>query len=592
MKKLCSVLFCLLLAMPVTAQQVEIGGETLFRVDNPKLASAISQRIEDLMLKGADPSALKLVPVKNGVAIYWGKLEIVVVTKELAKANDSDPKALAAAWLDALRQVAAQGMLRLSPGRLEMPVGGESTVQVAGLAKGQFFFEESSGRVQLFEEPGGGLRVVAKSVGKTKVTVQRGKARATLFVHVKDLAGRVPDTVRVRVTGEPAPGELVMEALLRSLQAQSKVNPGCRLEVEFPREYNDQLPSIPQGKQLTLSAIARISGSEDYYPVRKEVRVAAESLALEPAEPNLLLVSNRPEQVDKDGVLLEYSLTPKEPSRLMYSHMNASSGPRNLWVNLMNASNEPAEVLVDWTFSGPSRSEVQVGHMAAQRFLQRLGAQAGYVLEIPPRSRLELAEHSVGRKELLSGFAAFRMLKGEKLTVQVLSKLAPGRNDGTQIVHLGAPFNPFKIHPHGVFAQPYFEEWVEYASGSSPLTLTYGESPWLIDFESGLPNTGNFGVVYRWHVTLSNPTGRNSRVGLFFTPQNGPAALSLLLGKEVISAPFAQRNQEVPVRSFNLGPRQEVNLDLTTLPEASSSYPARLEFREMQAGESMPGDYR
>ena len=579
------------LALTGWAQDVQLGGQLLFRVETAKQADAINARLEDLMGKGADPAGLKLVTLKAGIGIYWGKLEIVVVSKELAEANSSQPKALAELWLSRLREVAEVGLLKLTPARLELPIDGEGTIDVSGLATGPFSVEDSSGRVQVSEDSPNKLRVKARAVGKTKILVMRGKARATLFVHVKDWAGKLPDNVQIQVTGRPAPGEMVLEAVLRALMTQARVNPGCKLQIDMPANYGSGLPSIPQGQQMNLSLVGRITGSEDYYPVRKDIRTAVECINLEAVEPNLLLVSNRPEQVDKDGVLLSYTLTPKEPSRLMYSHMNASTEDRNLWVNLFNPSSEEASVLVDWSYSGPSRNEVNVGHAAAQRFLNRLNAGSGYVLQIPANTRLELAEHSLQRKELLSGFASLRMLKGSKLEVEVLSKVDPGRNDGSKVAHLGAPFNPFKIHPHGVFAQPYFEEWLELPAGGTPLSFNFGESPWLIDFESGLPNTGNFGVIYRWHVALSNPSNRPRQFGLFFTPKNGAAALSILINQEVVSIPFTPRNTQMGVRSFQLAPGKELNVELTTLPEASSSYPATLEFRELQPGESAPPEF-
>lgn len=572
------------------AQDVELGGQLLFRVINPKQAQAINTRLENLMLNGANPAELKLVTVKAGVGIYWGKLEVVVVTKELAEANSSQPKALATLWLSRLREVAEIGLLKLTPARLELPIDGEGTIAVSGLATGPFSVQDD-GRVQITED-NGQLKIKARSVGKSKILITRGKAKAYLIVHVKDWAGKLPDTVQVQVSGRPAPGEMVLEAVLRALMTQAKVNPGCKLQIDVPSNYQAGLPSVPQGQQMNISLIGRITGSEDYYPVRKDIKAGIECTAIEPVEPNLLLVSNRPEQVDKDGVLLSYTLTPKEPSRLMYSHMNASNEDRNLWVNLYNPTADNASVLVDWTFSGPSRNEVNVGHTAAQRFVNRLNVGAGYVLQIPPNTRLELAEHTLQRKELLSGFAGLRMLKGSKLEVEVLSKVSPGRNDGSKLVHLGAPFNPFKIHPHGVFAQPNFEEWLELAAGGSPISFNFGESPWLIDFETGLPNTGNFGVIYRWHVALSNPSNRTRKFGLFFTPKNGAAALSILVNNEVVSIPFTPRNDQVGVRSFELAPGKELNVDLTTLPEASSSYPATLEFRELQPGEPGPPEYR
>ena len=179
------------------AQDVELGGQLLFRVDNPKQAQAINARLENLMLNGADPGDLKLVSLKAGIGIYWGKLEIVVVTKELAEANSSQPKALATLWLTRLREVAEVGLLKLNPSRLELPIDGEGTIEVSGLASGPFAVQDSTGRVQVSEDNPGQLRVKARAVGKTKILITRGKARAYLFVHVKDWAGRLPDTVQV-----------------------------------------------------------------------------------------------------------------------------------------------------------------------------------------------------------------------------------------------------------------------------------------------------------------------------------------------------------------------------------------------------------
>lgn len=135
---------------------------------------------------------------------------------------------------------------------------------------------------------------------------------------------------------------------------------------------------------MNISVVGRITGSEMYYPVRKDIKTGIERINIEPIEPNLLLVSNRPEQVDKDGVLLSYTLTPKEPSRLDGTATLTPPTKTNLWVNLYNPSNEEASVLVDWSFSGPSRNEVNVGHAAAQRFLAARLRRRLCISWIPP----------------------------------------------------------------------------------------------------------------------------------------------------------------------------------------------------------------
>ncbi len=586
--KLRSCLLATLLVAQITIaswaqapEEVEIGGRVLLRLENAQQARVVTDRIEQLMLMGADPKALRLEKKGDAVAIYWGKILVVMVSKKLAEQNDSLPGPLAATWLDNIQDVAEIGFLKIRPSRVELPIGGTATLEVGGLAKGPFLMSDESQKVELFED-GDKLKVVGKAVGKSKVVIQRGRARVAVHFHVKDWAGVPPETLTVKVTGEPAPSDMVMDAALRSLTLQSRVSPGCKLTTS---KVPANLPSIPAGQELRFSFPIRIEGNDDYYPVVRDIPVVVKSIKLEQAESNLLLVSNRPEQVSQDGILLDYTFAAKEPSRLMYSHQNASNGDRNLFVNLSNPTSEPSEVLVDWTYAGPSRNEVLVGHSAALRFLERLQQKTGFVIPIPPRTTVELASHELSRKELLSGFVNLRMLTGTQTRVQVLSKLAPGRNDGSKLPNLGAPFNPFKIHPHGVFAQPFFEEWLELAAGQQPLNVTFGESPWLIDFETGLPNTGNFGVLYRWHVTLSNPGNRTTTFGCSFIPKNGAAAGSFLVNGKLYQTKFKPRNEDSPVFKVTLGPRQETTVDVTTFPEASSSYPAVLNLREITDGD-------
>ena len=561
------------------AQEVIIGGDVIMRVESAEQARAITEKIENRLAAGAPAGAIRVEKAKEGVNLIWGDTLLVTITKSLAEANASNPVSLAALWAGRLRALADQGMLRLKPARIVVPVNGDTTVEVAGLATGAFSMEGGDGRVEVSEDSPERLRITGRAVGKTKVVVHRGKAKAFLFIHVKDWAGYPPEQVSVKVVGNPAPGAMVGEAALRAVSGLTRVNAGCRVEYGAPAN----LPSIPTGETLKFSLPIRIAGNDDYYPVARDVPVSVSSITLEPAESNLLLVSNRPEQVADDGILLDYTFTKKEPSRLMYSHMNASQGNRNLWVNLINPGKEPVEVLINWAYAGPSRNEVLVGHSAAQRYLEQNGS--GYVLTIPPRHQLELAGHELQRKDLISGFTDLRILSGEKLQVQVLSKLAPGANDGSPLPNLGAPFNPFKIHPHGVFAQPFFEEWWDFKAGQSPLVLRYGESPWLIDFETGLPNTGNFGVLYRWHVTLSNPTRSPIRIGMSYQTIQGSGASSILVNGVPMQANFRPKGSEGPLAVFELAPGQEKVVDLVTLPEASSNYPAGIQFRELQPGE-------
>lgn len=564
------------------AQEVVVGGQVLMRLDSAAQAEAVTRRIDALLQKGANPEGIKVVKSKNGATIMWGTVPILEVTREMAAANQSDPLKLAILWAENLHALVAEGMVKLNPGRVVMPLGESRTVEVGGLADGPIRVEDPNGVVQASADENGILTLSPLRVGKTTLKVIRGKARANLFVHVKDWAGTLPDQVTVQVVGNPAPGPVVAEGVLREAYVQARVRPGCIMSVGGDLS---ELPSVPKGQTMRLTVPITIEGSEDYYPVSKNLPVVVNSLDVEPEEANLLLISNRPELVDVDGILLRYKFTKKEPSRLMYSHKNISKGKRNLWVNLSNPNPAPVRVLVNWMSAGPSRNEVLVGHTSATRYLEREGDGAGFVLTMPARSKLELASHELGTQALVTGFANLRILEGDSLEVEVRTELAPGVNDGKSLPDIGAPFNPFKIHPHGVFAQPFFEGELEYRAGSPPVGIKYGEDPWLIDFETGLPNTGNFGVFYRLETTLINPKPFPVRVGLYFLPLNGPAAGSFLIDGQVYEVAFRKTAEgggpPSPVRYYDLAPGEKKVVNLLTFPEASSSYPAQLQWHDI-----------
>ncbi|MBI3930126.1 MAG: hypothetical protein HY319_31610 [Armatimonadetes bacterium] len=573
-------------ALPAWAQDVAVGGQVIMRLETAEQAEAVTRKIEGLLEAGANPAGIRVGKVDKQPTVVWGDRILVQVTPALAAANQSTPPALATLWVSRLRSAVGAGLLSLQPNRVVVPVGGEQRVELRGVAEGEIYAVDPANLAEVFQGEGPDeLRIQGRAVGKTRITIQRGKGKAVLFVHVKDWAGYPPAEVDVKVNGDPAPGRMVAEAALRAARAQTRVNPGCRLifDGELP-----EVPSVPTGETMKFSLPIRIEGSEDYYPVARKLPVTVTSLDLKPVESNLLLVSNRPEMVDQDGILLSYSFSRKEPCRLMYSHMNASPADRNLWVNLRNPSRQPVSVLVGWTHAGPNRNEVHTGHVAALRFLESIGSNVGFAITIPPGRQVELAEHVMGRRDLVSGFVNLRILEGEECRVEVRTAATPSRNDGSELPHLGGPFNPFKIHPHGVFAQPFFEEWFDYQVGQQqPLQLMYGESPWLIDFETGLPNTGNFGVLYRYHVALANPTARAVTVGLFFVPEAGPAASSVLVNGELRDAQFQRKGVATLVERFELPPGAQLETDLVTFPEASSNYPAYLELRELTAEDAV-----
>lgn len=573
------LVFAVLLMAAVSADPVVIGGKTVMRLPGDK-AKIVTKRIEGLLEQGADPEKILAKKSMNGYGIYWGDIMLCEVTKEIAAENKSTPQGLAFVWAKSLYDLVGPGLLQVNQKSLVLAKGKSGVLEISGLAKGPISLEGGAGIVNIeISQERETVTLLAAEVGRTSVVIRRGKGKVKVPVHVKDWAGYAPKEVSIKVTGNPAPGDLVAQASLRAVAGSTRLNPGARLK--FPDKM-DSVPSVPTGRKMRYSLPVEIVAGADYFPVSAAVNVEVESTSLKIKEPNLLLVSNRPERVEDDGVLLEYSLTEDEPTRLMYSHMNQSSQDRDLWVNLYNETRKPVEVWIGETFAGPNRNEVHTGHMAAVRFLRQMGSEAGYVVTIPPGERFVVADHLMNKLDLLSGFANFQIMGEGKLRAEVHSALAPARNDTRKARRLGGPFNPFKIHPHGVFAQPYFEEWVDMTPDSPTASVPYGKSPWLIDFETGLPNTGNFGVVYRYHFVLTNPTRSPADFELTFIPFSGPGAGTFLVDGDILEAPFRRKGVRTSLGRFRVDAGKDRTVDVVTLPEASSNYPAYLEMRSVR----------
>ncbi|MGM9998221.1 MAG: hypothetical protein ACI38Q_02315 [Candidatus Bruticola sp.] len=583
------------------AADVVLGGQVVFRITDEEQAGKISKKIEAMLQRGASSASIKVVRKETTVTaegqdqdddskggakakksvykIFWGSELVIEVNDEIAKQNASSPEALANLWASNMRNVVDIGLLNVDTARAVLPIDADKVIYASGLATGPLIVEEASGVVDIdIDQENGLIKIKGRKVGKSSLIISKGAASVSVFVQVKDWAGKLPQTVNVEVTGNPAQVDAVSQAVMLSIAANTFVQPGCSVYVD---DSNFRPIPVSKGDSMRLSVPVGINASEDYFALRGNVNVIINNIEAPAVEQNLLLVSNRPERVNTDGVLMKYNFKRREPSRLMFSHLNASEKNRYLWINLSNLNDEPVKVVISRTSAGPERSEIYVGQTAARRFLENLACRSGYVITLPPNSALELCSYTMRPEALVSGFINFQILEGSSATVEVRSSLDPNANDGRPLPEIGAPFNPFKIHPHGVFAQPYFENEGEFVVGGSPLTFRYGESPWLIDFETGLPNTGNFGVLYKSLVELKNPTKRTKTVGLYFTPLSGPGGANFLIGDSVYQAVFRKKGDEVLVAKIELLPESSSMIEIVTLPEATSCYPAQYELREL-----------
>ena len=152
------------------------------------------------------------------------------------------------------------------------------------------------------------------------------------------------------------------------------------------------------------------------------------------------------------------------------------------------------------------------------------------------------------------------------------------KNKNEGLKEIDEPFDPFKIHPHGVFPVPEILNENTYKVSSGDLEVTVGKWPWVIDAQTGEPNTGNFGVVYTLKTNLVNDTSYPVTVDVIFTPLNGTSQGTFIIDGDLIESKILKKDTPQTIRQIKLRPNETLDCEIITIPEASSCYPVQFLF--------------
>jgi hypothetical protein len=188
----------------------------------------------------------------------------------------------------------------------------------------------------------------------------------------------------------------------------------------------------------------------------------------------------------------------------------------------------------------------------------------------------ELGRYAMAPRELVSGLSHLQLLDGDELEVTVETS-PQGVRPGNVGALIDSPFNPFMIHPKGIFTNPQIVVSEKFVVGRKETAeIPFGRAPWLIDGDSGEPNTGNYGVLYEVRLEVSNPTSENRKVSLFFEPVGGVALGSFLVEGKLTETICLKPPARALISTVDLAPQEQRQIRIFTLPQAGSHYPARI----------------
>lgn len=462
-------------------------------------------------------------------------------------------------------------VIAIAPSSVVLSPGGTAIVSVKALVPGQIRLGAFDRRVADVALVAGTLRVTARHPGSTVVPLRLGAHRAQLGVSVRPPAGVIPPVVEVTVTGAPAPPDLIREAIQRRLDEAVRRDPGAIMElgpiaVEGPLE-----PEISMTTPVAVEIRSPYGG-----PVRGTVAVTVANHPLVLTDPAVLLVSNRPETITGNGLLFQETLIRDRPARLLYHHMNGTpSQVRVLKVTLMNPGAAAARVHYLSGIAGPSPDPIHVGFASTARFLSALTAGRGYFVEVPARGTTTFTAYTLAPMALVSGMMQFQVAEGGPVDLTVHVRL-PWLLDRTVTTDLGPWAFP---HPRGTFPGSVVEVAREQPAHEPAHLADLGVMSHLVDVRTGEPLVGDYGVLYRVRLRLTNPTGREVATALMATAAGGLARGLFLVDGTPKDVGLMRAGEQRAVAVFTVAPGGTRDVVLITMPVAGSFYPVRLVLR-------------
>jgi hypothetical protein len=509
-------------------------------------------------------------------AVYGGEMPLFIVTPREAKAHGSTPRALARLWARALRTTLNLPSLTLSRTQVVVPYGEQRTVTIGGVARGELTATPGDPQVVEAATRATPRAVVLRGLapGLTAVRVEADGAAITLSVRVMKYAASLAPAPVAEVTGRPAPAALVEEVAIAAHRDGLRLEPGARVRLLRAPQAEGKgglrpPRALAAGEEATLVFPVSVTGP-GYLPVETRVRVAVRNRRLPPQETHALLYSNKPEQVQEPRVLYLGAVEPDAPARLLYHHVNSSSGPLRLNVDVYNPGSEIAQLQVIAGTAGPALQPVTAGHQAGLRFLQASMREVGRILTVPPGARRSLLLATMQSGQTVSGLFGLRVLSVGRLLVRVAAEAVHERPGS-----LAATVR--ELSPE-VYLSPRKEVEATYRVGEQWAFVNLGRRP-IAAREGDGRLAGNYGVLYDISLTLENPLDVERKVRLVLSPDAGTARGVFLIDGQLIEAPPVVPPEEALLTSITMKPAERRTLKIRAMPVGGSAYPVSLVVR-------------
>lgn len=322
----------------------------------------------------------------------------------------------------------------------------------------------------------------------------------------------------------------------------------------------------PRADLKEAGGVLKASGAE-LIAFEAAPKVEVKSETVEARKADGMILSNWPEKLEEDQVLLEAPLTPENLWRVMVHHRNMpDQPPRWLEVEIVQPAGVDERYAVTSYLTGPASDEIFCGHLAAARFFK--APSSGYLVSVGGGKRHLLERTLIKPGQTVSAMLAVRGLLPR--SQPGILRISARQLDNTEPLSL-KPFDPKARTARGVFPAEVIRE-LSYQVGAAYLFEDIGGQPYLSEVTTGAPSPGNFGAVYRYRWKLDNPTDQPQEVRMEMSARGGPARASIWIDGESIETELLKAEPRL-LKRWLLPPASKREVVMETFPQAGSNFP-------------------
>ena len=514
--------------------------------------------------------------VSGGMGIvYNGSQQMLIFNREIASSLKTTPITLARKWAANIRFALKYApTFSLKTKNVTIPLNESVSIPYEGKFNGEIIcYDYDTDFIVVEQDPANKrLKVTGLNMGKGLFKAKAEDIEHTVYYRVQERAGYAPTSVKVEVSGNPAPIQLIKKALRADVYVKSNPKEGASVFLGSPLKKGEY-KNLKPGQILNLLIPVKVMG-EGFISSIKKAKIEIENVYYNRPEPQLLLVSNKPEQIKEDGVLMSAVVRPETPARYFYHHKNAHNQAwRNFYITLENKGKVPSRIFVSPVGAGPTPDELHAGHMALSSYLDARKDKMGWFVTIKPGKSYVLEKRLAKTDQTISGMGYFNIINGTSLDFSVHSKTIPGKLP---------PENskPYEEKPDVRTSKGVFPSFIKLSPshkiGGKYTYIYLGGEPYQKDMNDGHPNYGNYGAMYDIDISVENPYDDERDAWIYFVPGGGVARGIFEIDGALFETPLATPAQKVLLKKLQVAPGQTEKIKIKTIPQGGAFYPVKI----------------